>query len=275
MALSRQHTSEKNNMNTHIEQLKTQIAPLRQQLIDHPVYASINDMEQLRIFMEQHIYAVWDFMSLLKSLQQGLTCTSVPWLPVGSGTTRYLINEIVAGEESDVDEDGNRMSHFELYLKAMHESGCSTGSIDVLIAHIRNGASIEQALEKSDISEGAKNFVLHTFEVIATGKLHVQAAVFTFGREDLIPGMFIELVRELSATFPEQLKTFRYYLERHIEVDGDHHSHLAYEMTSELCGNDTTKWTEATEAVKKALEARIALWNSILESIGKEHPATF
>lgn len=103
-------------MNKHVEQLKTEIEPLRQQIIAHPLYAQINDVESLRIFMQYHVFAVWDFMSLLKSLQNELTCTSIPWMPVGNADTRFLINEIVVGEESDVDQHGNRLSHFELYL---------------------------------------------------------------------------------------------------------------------------------------------------------------
>jgi len=109
----------------------------------------------------------------------------------------------------------------------------------------------------------------HTFEVIATNQPHILAAVFTFGREDLIPGMFISMVKEISQQFPDKVGILLYYLERHIEVDGDHHSHLAYQMTAELCGNDDIKWQEATEAVEAALRARIALWDGILAAISQ------
>lgn len=248
---------------SNIESLKAEIASVRQQLVDHPVYSVIESPEQLRIFMEHHVFAVWDFMSLLKVLQQGLTCVSIPWVPKGSATTRYLINEIVAGEESDVDQHGNRLSHFELYLNAMKEAGCDTKAIDTLLQLVINGAPISEALAQANIPLAAKHFVRHTFNVIASGKLHVQAAVFTFGREDLIPGMFLSMVAELAKKFPGTVNTFQYYLERHIEVDGDHHSHLAYQMTEELCGDDELKWQEATIAVKEALQSRIQLWNGI------------
>src|SRR5579862_1762934 len=116
-------------MNERIAALKAEIEPLRQQLIQHDLYKNINSIDDLNIFMEHHVFAVWDFMSLLKSLQQKLTCTNVPWVPVGSANARYLINEIVLGEESDVDADGNRISHFELYLRAMQQAGASTEGI--------------------------------------------------------------------------------------------------------------------------------------------------
>lgn len=106
-------------MSAALKSIQERIEPLRQQIINHKVYSVINSLEDLRIFMEYHVYAVWDFMSLLKALQINLTCTSVPWFPVGSANTRYLINEIVAGEESDVDSTGQRKSHFEMYLDAM------------------------------------------------------------------------------------------------------------------------------------------------------------
>ena len=90
-------------MRQNIQKINVAIEPLRQEIINHKVYAEIKDLEDLKIFMNFHVYAVWDFMSLLKSLQNNLTCTSVPWFPVGNTKTRHLINEIVVGEESDVD----------------------------------------------------------------------------------------------------------------------------------------------------------------------------
>ena len=65
----------KNIMNDRIAEIKKRIEPLRQRIINHPIYGSINDIDSLRIFMQHHVYAVWDFMSLLKSLQINLTCT--------------------------------------------------------------------------------------------------------------------------------------------------------------------------------------------------------
>ncbi|WP_232336463.1 DUF3050 domain-containing protein [Mucilaginibacter aquatilis] len=216
--------------------------------------------------MEHHIFAVWDFMSLLKALQQKLTCTNVPWMPAGNANTRYLINEIVTGEESDVDNEGNRTSHFELYLRAMEQAGGNTASIDSLFNDLKSH-EINTALNNALMPNAAREFVRHTFEVINTNKPYLQAAVFTFGREDLIPDMFISMVKEISSQFPGKVDLLLYYLERHIEVDGDHHSQLAYEMTAELCGADTHKWQEATEAVEEALKARIALWDGILSQI--------
>lgn len=255
------------NSAERLTQLQNDIAPLREQLIAHPLYTNFNTIDDLHIFMQHHIFAVWDFMSLLKSLQRNLTCTTLPWMPVGNANTRYLINEIVTGEESDIDEDGIRTSHFELYLKAMDQAGCDCSAIISLFEQLSKVKEFNVALANTQMPEAAREFVKHTFTTIATGKSFLQAAVFTFGREDLIPGMFIEMVKKLNQQMPGKVTTFLYYLERHIEVDGDHHSHLAYDMTAELCGNDDSKWAEATEAVKGALTARIALWDGILTDI--------
>jgi len=250
-----------------IERLKAGIEPLRKQLIEHPLYKHINSLSELSVFMEHHVFAVWDFMSLLKALQQKLTCTTLPWMPVGNASTRYLINEIVTGEESDVDEHGNRTSHFELYLKAMEQAGSPATAIDDLFEELNHDRNVDEALIIANIPKAARKFVQHTFDVIETNKNHVIAAVFTFGREDLIPGMFISIVKELNEQLPGKVETLLYYLQRHIEVDGDHHSHLAYEMTAELCGDDDHKWQEAFIAVVEALTARIALWDGILAAI--------
>ncbi len=253
--------------NKYLSSLQEEIAPLRQILIGHPVYQSIRSLDHLRIFMQHHIFAVWDFMSLLKALQRELTCITIPWVPKGSAETRYLINEIVIGEESDVDQHGARMSHFELYLHAMKEAGAATTAIDQLIGRLKENPDYHQAFQESAVPEAAQAFLNNTFETVESGRPHIQAAVFTFGREDLIPGMFITFVAALQAQEPGRVDTFRYYLERHIEVDGDHHSHLAYQMTEELCGNDPQKWNEATVAVKSALQARIRLWDAIVAAL--------
>jgi hypothetical protein len=193
---------------------------------------------------------------------------STPWIPVGNANTRYLINEIVIGEESDEDELGNRTSHFELYLRAMQQAGCTELYVNHLLDRLQSGIAIGEVLNSDSIPSAAANFVKHTFDVIDNTADHVQAAVFTFGREDLIPSMFISMVKEISKQLPGKVDVLLWYLERHIEVDGDHHSQLAYQMTAELCGNDPEKWAEATEAVKQALLSRIALWDGILEKIG-------
>ncbi|RKR82606.1 hypothetical protein BDD43_2791 [Mucilaginibacter gracilis] len=253
--------------NPRIAKLNHEIEPLRAQLINHPLYKSIVSIDALQVFMEHHVFAVWDFMSLLKSLQQKLTCVTLPWVPVGSANTRYLINEIVAGEESDIDEHGNRTSHFELYLKAMAQAGCNDTAITTLIDEIKNGLPVSEALKADNITDTASAFVQHTFDVINRTPDYIQAAVFTFGREDLIPSMFISMVKEINQQFPGKVDTLLYYLERHIEVDGDHHSQLAYQMTAELCGENDQHWQQATQAVKQALQARIDFWDGILETI--------
>jgi Protein of unknown function (DUF3050) len=252
-------------MNNYVEQLKSNIEPVRNTLLAHPVYSQIQDLQGLQRFSETHVFAVWDFMSLLKSLQIGLTSVTLPWVPVGNADTRYLINEIVLGEESDVDEAGNRISHFELYLKAMQQMDASTNVIETIIAQINTGTKVQDAIESAQLSKQVKDFLQFTFDISFNAPLHVKAAVFTFGREDLIPSMFMKILDKIYADAPDKVSIFKYYIERHIEVDGDHHSHLALDMVSRLCGSDASKWEEATVASVRALALRIGLWDAIFE----------
>lgn len=247
-----------------IVKIQETIAATREKVVSHPLYASLETLDDIRTFMQYHVYAVWDFMSLLKGLQQQLTCVNVPWVPKGNAATRYLINEIVTGEESDVDMDGNRCSHFELYERAMQQAGADTSDIQAIISAAAAGKPIHSILQESALPEAVKGFLGFTFEVIASGKAHIMAAVFTFGREDLIPDMFYALVKDMDQKFPGKLGTFIYYLERHIEVDGDHHSQLAMQMVQELCGTDENKWEEAARYAQQSLHWRHQLWSGIL-----------
>jgi hypothetical protein len=260
-------------MNQEIEKIRKSIEPLRQEIINHPVYSAIKDIDDLRIFMQYHVYAVWDFMSLLKTLQNNLTCTSVPWFPKGSADTRHLINEIVVGEEADIDLNGIRKSHFELYIDAMKQCGADYSKIEGFTEILKNTNDFSTAYKNSGTPKEAKEFVDFTFEIIKSNKDYLQSAIFTFGREDLIPGMFISIVNDLHKKFPDSIAIFKYYLERHIEVDGDHHSHLALQMTSNLCENNEKFWQEAETATIVSLQMRIELWNGAhREILNKTNP---
>jgi hypothetical protein len=221
--------------------------------------------------MEHHVYAVWDFMSLLKALQRELTCVEVPWVPTAGSAMRRLINEIVLEEESDVDQRGQAISHFELYVRAMEECGANTAPIRRLVAAVADGRTIERALDIADAPDSVREFVLTTFDVINIGKPHVVAAAFTFGREDLIPDMFRQLVSDLGSRFPGQLDTFTYYLNRHIELDEDVHAPLAQQMVRELCGDAPERWLEAQQVAIRCMEARMALWDGV--KLGRSRPA--
>ncbi|MEI6264776.1 MAG: DUF3050 domain-containing protein [Sphingobacteriia bacterium] len=250
-----------------INSISKNILNLNYEIANHKLYSVLKNINDINIFMESHVFAVWDFMSLLKSLQNLLTCTSVPWIPKGNANTRYLINEIVCGEESDIDASGNRISHFELYLSAMSETGANTENIQKFMTELKLTGSLEYSLMSIRISNTVKKFVNHTFSIINSNKPHIQAAVFTFGREDLIPEMFLSFVNDLNNVNDKKLSIFKYYLERHIEIDGTHHSKLALEMVKDLCNNNPVFWEEAELAAIKSLEMRLNLWDDIYNRI--------
>lgn len=245
--------------------LRENIAAARHNLEQHPLYSEIRTIHQLRLFLQSHVFAVWDFMSLLKSLQASLTCVTTPWVPSPFPQSRRLVNEIVLGEESDT-FGSDSVSHFEFYLRAMTESGANTFTIKKLISELEAGHSLTHALLIAEPPQEALEFVRATFAFIDANKPHVVAAAFTFGREDLIPDMFREMVKDLRRNL-HSVDLLEYYLDRHIEVDGDSHGPMALQMVEELCRDDEKKWHEATAAASAAIEARIALWDGILDRI--------
>lgn len=251
-----------------IQEINVQIAEERNALLQHPLYGKIKTIPNLCAFMEGHIYAVWDFMSLLKALQQKLTCTTTPWFASEHPQTRYLINEIVLAEESDLAMDGRRLSHFEMYLDSMHAAKADTTAIEALITTLKKGMPIKEAIENTNLDENIKEFLNFTFDVIERGQTHEIAAAFTFGREDLIPAMFTEILKGFQANFPEtDLTKLVYYFERHIELDGDEHGPMAMQMIIELCGTDEQKWEDVVKVSKQALVKRYKLWNAIENAI--------
>ena len=177
-----------------IDRIRTRLAPCATPCWSHPIYARIDGIDALRVFMEAHVFAVWDFMSLLKSLQRHLCCVDVPWTPPGNPAACRLVNEIVLGEESDEDDQGNASSHFELYRRAMRECGADIAPVDRFIEQIRNGRDVRSAIDVVGLAEPVRRFVDHTFGVIEGGDVCAIASAFTFGREGLLPDVFRRIV---------------------------------------------------------------------------------
>ena len=155
----------------------SQLAPFKKQLIEHPIYKNIDCVLDLRCFMESHVYAVWDFMSLVKKLQLDLTTTTLPWQPPENITAARLINEIVWGEESDLDKNGKPFSHFEMYLNAMNQINANTDGIEDMLNHLKAGGNIFEIIDQINLPYHIKDFLRFTFEIIEESKTHKIAAV--------------------------------------------------------------------------------------------------
>jgi len=240
--------------------LLQQIDPIRQQLIVHPLFDSLRQVAAVRVFMAHHVAAVWDFMTLLKALQRDLTCVDIPWVPTVDPVSRRLINEIVWAEESDTDDNGHPISHFEWYLHAMDTLGCDTAPIRDMVAAIRQGVPLPLAVRQSGLPDSSKAFIQFTWSIASESPLWVKAAVFAFGREELIPDMFPQLLKDLDEGNGGLTPLIR-YIQRHIQLDGDEHGPLAVRMVALACGDDAQRWHEATNAVMAALRCRLALWD--------------
>ena len=254
-----------------INNIESEIKFLKKQLKTHTIYENLRTIEDIKIFMENHVFAVWDFMSLLKFLQTQLTAVKLPWIPKPNPLLARFINEIVYQEETDIDEVGVPKSHFEMYLDAMNQIGANTSSIEEFIQLVSEGSSVSSSLNKIDINQGTAAFVKFTFQLIESQETHLVASAFTFGREDVIPYMFLEILKQADSE-KQQFTKLAYYLERHIELDGDEHGPMALEMISELCGSSSSKWKQVTDVAKECLEKRIQLWDTISEEIKEKGP---
>jgi hypothetical protein len=242
----------------NIEQLKTH----QQNLEQHPLLIknSITNKQQLAVFMEHHVYCVWDFMSLVKALQNSIAPSTWPWLPskhTRNGCAR-LLNDIILTEESDVFE-GRYVSHFDLYLEAMEELGADTRRVRDFVSSIPEIGLFESM---NRVPDASKKFMESTFGFIGTGKSHVMASAFAFGRETVIPGMYMNMIKKLGITESEAPK-FYAWLKRHIEVDEEDHGPSSLRLVELLCDNDSLKLLEAEQAGHKAIDDKIEFWNSV------------
>jgi DUF3050 family protein len=257
------------------------LCSLRAALLNHRIYMHVASVTDLRRFMEDHVFAVWDFMSLLKRLQRDMTCLSVPWFPADSAKAARLINDIVIGEETDIGPDGSYVSHFDLYRRAMADIGASTLQFDRFSSLARAGVPVEAALARTGAPSHVQAFVAHTMALAHSGSTEEVLAAFFYGREDVIPEMFRRLLATLYGAKHDndRVRNFIYYIDRHIELDGDSHGPMGRELLDDLVANSPQKGKRALQAACSSIKARIELWNGTLNKLhdghGVEHSLLF
>ena len=254
-----------------------ELKPLRDLLLSHQIYKSVNSISHARVFMKSHVYAVWDFMSLLKSMQTKLTVTSIPWVPCPDRISAYFVNSIVLTEESDnfSNNPERSMSHFELYLEGMKELGGFSEPIETLLDDLKRGVPLSQALAlnhknySSVIPSQTFKFVEKNLKIAKEGSLEQVTAFFLFGREDPIPDMFQGILSEIDSN---QIKAekFKIYLNRHVQLDRDDHGPILMKIMNRICEDDPGKWNTVLHCATEAIQDRIELWNGIVNQLNRD-----
>ena len=247
------------------------IESLRVKLEAHPIYAAVQTLDDLRVFMQHHVYSVWDFMSLIKYLQHEVAPARWPWTPQGDASVQRFINELVLEEETDIALPGQEghTSHFMLYLAAMREIGADA---DTPARFVQNVAEqgVDAALASGMAPAPSAAFTRTTFQFLASGKPHTVAAALALGREHVIPAMFRAFLSRMAVT-EAQAPSFHYYLNRHVHLDEDFHAPLSLRLLAALCGEDAEKWREAETAAEAAVNARLQFWDGVLNALPSQH----
>ena len=247
------------------------IESLRVKLEAHPIYAAVTTLDDLRVFMQHHVYSVWDFMSLIKYLQNEVAPARWPWTPSGDASVQRFINELVLEEETDVALPGQEghTSHFMLYLEAMREIGADADTPARFVQKVAE-QGIDAALGSGLAPEPSAAFTRTTFDFLASGKPHAVAAALALGREHVIPSMFRAFLSRMAVT-EAQAPSFHYYLNRHVHLDEDFHAPLSLRLLAALCGDDANKWREAEAAAEAAVNARLQFWDGVLQALPSQH----
>ena len=248
-----------------LESNKNKLDELKHKITTHPLFANKLEPKHMCKFMESHIFAVWGFMSILKSLQKIITPSNLPWIPnknTKNGLVNF-VNEIILSEESDYIEGIGFISHFEIYLLAMKNMGAKTDQLDKLTSRIMDNGYNKKFIDDVDASAEVKSFLKYDLEVSMNGTLPEIIGAFTLGREKVIPNMFSYILPAIEETSAS--KYLITYLERHIDIDGDRHGPLSMKLLNASC--DKEQLSPAYASAIKSLELRLLVWDRIYEDI--------
>ena len=249
---------------SRIEAIRNTLKPMRVRLLAHEIYIQLETLDDLREFMEHHVFAVWDNLSQLKALQNSISSADAIWTPSEEPVSNRIINEMLVEEESDKDGNGGYISHFELYRQAMIQAGAKTYMIDRFLVLMQEEEDLEKALQKIRMPESIQKYLRLNWEISNCGKPHKIAAAYFLGREDVVSELLHRLDSFLLNHHKEELALYRDYLLRHTQINEKLHDQRIIDVMKELCGDDDQKWAEAEDAAKEALHARYILWDGML-----------
>jgi hypothetical protein len=161
------------------------------------------------------------------------------------------------------------MSHLALYLGAMRDIGASTRQFEKFRSLVLVGVPVEAALARIGAPQYVQAFVAHTMALANSGSTEEVSAAFFYGREDIIPEMFRRLLDTLYGAKHnnDRLRHFIYYIDRHIELDGDSHGPMGRELIEGLVGKSPQAHERALRAACRSIQARIGLWNGTLSKL--------
>lgn len=251
--------------------LTRELEPLVNTINHHPLYQQLQNLQHLQFFMQEHVFAVWDFVCLLKELYRRLIVTKAPWTPPSDPVSARLISQILLEEESDLDHSGQHyLSHYEIYLQAMQKIGANTDAIKQFVSELSQGIQPDIALSHIPILPTTKQFVLTTFSFFSKTD-HEIASAFVYGREGITSPLFSAIVNEISQQLThqeqQQCDILFYYLKRHIDLDSNEHFPKATQMLGRLIADKPVRWQQAKTAATLALQSRISLLNGMAETL--------
>lgn len=215
---------------------------------NHSIHQHINTKQQLQMYMEHQVFAVWANMSLLNYLKEEFTKTTNPWLPIGDPELRFLINKTNLQEETAKNYFGAHQSEFEIYLDAMASTGANTENITNFLRHVSHGTDIFLIIAASKLPLCIKQFIKTVFDIISEDKPHKIAAAFVYSREGMSNLNLINSISEIEKEDKTDHKLIKYYLRLQAEKD----SAPSFKILKMLCGEDMNKWRD-TEIIAEII----------------------
>jgi len=235
-------------------------------VINHPMFKKLNNIYNIKKYSEFQIWCVWDFMSILKQVQNFIFCNDILWLPPENPNAGAAFYRLIESEETDLGFKGgdlNRASHFQSFRAAMQELNADTKNIDNFLELIKTGKTLPEALNKSGASPQTKSFLLTNNHLIKQSPYNA-IALITLTRENFLPAVFKSLLSYVNEN--EKIELFVWYHKRHIYLDSVLHGPLSIQIFNEYFTNKLLIKQSIIASIE-SLKARNELLNEINEQL--------
>ena len=236
-------------------------------LESHRLYTALTRREALATFTEYHVVCAWSYNALLRSLQRDIFTQSLPINSDAHKEAIRILSEVAIEEQANESDDGQFISHLELYLDAMEDLGANTAPIIGFFDILAGGVGAAKAVEYADFCPEVAAYARTTVRLLER-QFHERAAGLFYEGEYFIPDRFLHQLNRLTPAVP--VDRLLEYFDGHIEGLKRPGYSAAGRLVEIFTADDEILSEEAEQVGEQVMRQRVHLWNTVYDLVASQ-----